>query len=116
MHELSLCRSIYSIVDRARDGRPVESVHLQVGMLRQVVPDTLAYCWGLVTEETPLAGSRLDIDHVAIELRCRPCGCTTPAPSHLMLACTRCGSADVTVIRGEEFMVTSMDLRGRSDG
>jgi len=113
MHELSLCRSIHGIVDRARrqhGGRPVSVVHLQVGQLRQVVPETLAYCWGLVADTGPLAGSRLDIDHVPIALDCHGCGETTTVSHVLVLTCSSCGSGDVRVLRGEEFLVTSIDL------
>lgn len=37
-------------------------VHIQVGKLRQVVPDSLLYCWTLMSEKTSLDGSVLDID------------------------------------------------------
>ncbi|MDP2712132.1 MAG: hydrogenase maturation nickel metallochaperone HypA [Solirubrobacteraceae bacterium] len=116
MHELSLCRSIFTIADRAREGRPVEIIHLQVGQLRQVVPRTLEYCWGLVTEQTELHGSRLDIDHIEVRLRCEACSATMPVADSLVLACSACGSGDVTVTQGEEFMLTSIDLGGRGDG
>ena len=49
MHELSLCNAIQGVVERARGDRAVTHVHLQVGQLRQVVPQTLEYCWTLVT-------------------------------------------------------------------
>lgn len=110
MHELSLCRSIHGIVDRARDGREVQSVHLQVGQLRQVVPQTLEYCWGLVTEGGPLTGSVLDIDHVPVVLDCTDCGARTTVEQVLVLTCGTCGSGGITLHSGEEFMVTSMDL------
>ena len=110
MHELSLCRSIYAIADRARSGRPVEVVHLQVGQLRQVVPATLEYCWDLVTEQTPLAGSRLGIDHVPIRLGCRDCGGETEVAERLVLTCGHCGSGAIRVQTGEEFLLTSLDL------
>lgn len=113
MHELSLCRSIYGIADRARAGRRVDVIHLQVGQLRQVVPETLRYCWGLVTETTELAGSRLDIDHVAGELVCDACGATTTVQHALILTCADCGSGRTRVSEGEEFMLTSMDLHPR---
>jgi len=110
VHELSLCRSIYGIVDRARDQREVEVVYLQVGQLRQVVPETLVYCWTLVTDATPLAGSRLDIDHVPVVLDCRACAARTSVAHTLVLTCAECGSGDIALHSGEEFMVTSMDL------
>lgn len=110
MHELSLCRSIYGIVDGARRERPVTTVHLQVGQLRQVVPQTLEHCWGLVTETTPLAGSVLEIDHVPVRLDCRACGERTTIEHVLVLTCAACGSGDIALHTGEEFMVTSIDL------
>src|SRR5689334_13993130 len=77
MHELSLCNSIFRIVDRAAEGRPVSVVNLQVGQLRQVVPDTLVFCWSMVSEATPLSGSRLNIDSVPGRLMCGSCGSET---------------------------------------
>ena len=74
MHELSLCGAIYDIADRAAAGRPVSVIHLQVGRMRQIVPDTLAYCWTMVCDDTPLAGSRLDVDYRPVTLRCLLCG------------------------------------------
>lgn len=116
MHELSLCRSIYTIADRARDGRRVTVVRLQVGALRQVVPRTLEHCWSLVVERTPLDGSRLEIDHVPVVLRCAGCDATTAVAHELVLTCAACGSGDVAVTQGEEFMLTSMDLGGDGHG
>jgi len=110
MHELSLCRSIHGIVDRARGRRPVSVVHLRIGQLRQVVPDTLVYCWGLVTEAGPLAGSQLDIDHVPVRLECHVCGKQTQVAEVLVLTCGACGGGDVRLLSGEEFLVTSIDL------
>ena len=110
MHELSLCRSIYGIVDRAREGRSVRTVYLQVGQLRQVVPDTLTYCWGLVTQETPLDGSDLVVDHVPVQLDCRACGERTVVEHVLVLTCSACGSGDISMLTGEELMVTGLDL------
>ncbi|MEZ5096871.1 MAG: hydrogenase maturation nickel metallochaperone HypA [Nocardioides sp.] len=110
MHELSLCQSIHDIVDRARGDRVVESVHLQIGQLRQVVPDTLVYCWALVTEQGPLAGSALDIDHRPVVLDCRDCGGRTTVADALVLTCATCGSGAIELVSGDEFLVTSLEL------
>ncbi len=110
MHELSLCQSIHRIVDRAREGRPVEVVNLTVGRLRQVVPDTLTSCWTLVTDGGPLAGSRLEVDHVPVVLDCADCGRRTTLADLPLLTCGCCGSGSVSVVSGEELLVTSIDL------
>lgn len=112
MHELSLCLSIFRIVDDARQQRPVETVNLQVGELRQVIPETLERCWEVVTYQTPLEGSRLEIDPVPVELVCMHCPARTFATHPLvLLECGSCGSAQVVVMSGEELTVTAIDVR-----
>lgn len=111
MHELSLCHSMQQVVARAAEGRPVDTVHLQIGRFRQVVPDTLSYCWGLVVAHTELAGSRLSIDHIDITLRCATCAAESRVNGDLMLQCSECRSGDVSMLTGEEFLITSLDLR-----
>lgn len=110
MHELSLCGAIYEIADRLAAGREVSVIHLQVGGLRQVIPDTLTYCWTMVCEETPLAGSQLDVDYRPVTLRCQLCGHDTTASGGPLLMCRSCGASDVSVTGGEELLVTSLDL------
>jgi len=110
VHELSLCRSIGQIVRRHADGRQVSVVHLQVGQLRQVVPDTLVYCWGIANEGTSCAGSVLDVDHVPAAIECRDCGATTLLEEMRMI-CGSCGGTAVAVTAGEELLVTSIELQ-----
>ncbi len=110
MHEVSLCGAIYDIADRAAAGRDVSVIHLQVGQLRQVVPDTLTFCWTVVCDDTRLAGSRLEVDYRPVVLRCARCSVLTTLSRDLILLCGHCGASDVTVIGGEELLVTSVDL------
>lgn len=109
MHELSLCRAMVRIVERASDGRRVTRVGLQVGALRQVVPASLEYAWGFITTGTAMAGSVLDVEHVPLVIRCTDCGATTTL-RELAMQCHDCRSRDVTVISGEEFVLTTVDL------
>jgi hydrogenase nickel incorporation protein HypA/HybF len=111
VHELSICRSISGIVTEHAAGRPVARIHVRVGQLRQIVPDTLAHCWELVaaTPGSPLAGSVLEVDSVPAGVDCRACGAhtvlTEPVPR-----CAACGGCEVAIVTGEEFLVTSLDL------
>jgi hydrogenase nickel incorporation protein HypA/HybF len=109
MHELSLCRAIAGIASRHAGGRPVRTIGLRVGHLRQVVPDTLAYCWPLVCEGTPLAGSRLEIESVPARIACRGCRHEEQLAT-AVLRCTACGGDQVTIVAGEEFLLTTLDL------
>lgn len=110
MHELSLCGAIADIATRQSDGRIVQVIHLQIGQLRQVVPDTLTFCWEMLTASTPLAGSVLDVDRVGARLRCRACEAQFDLTEPLTFACEACGGIDVEVVAGEEFAVTALEL------
>jgi len=110
MHELSLCRSISSIVTRVADGRRVAVVEIDVGRLRQVVPSTLARCWDVLTPGTPLQGSRLAIRVVPAVLRCPQCGADTTLADLPVMKCAACGCRAVSIVSGEEFAVTALQL------
>jgi hydrogenase nickel incorporation protein HypA/HybF len=112
MHELSLCRSISGIVVKAAGQRKVSVVDLDIGQLRQVVPGTLEYCWGLLSQGTPLEGSQLRIHHIPAVLACRDCGVSTQLATVPILKCEACSSTAVDIESGEEFMVTSVEVEG----
>ena len=116
MHELSICSSIADIARRRADGRPVSVINVRVGQLRQIVPDTLAYCWTLVSEQTPLAGSRIVVESVPARIRCRSCGHTAELGDLPTFACGACGGIDVAVVAGEEFLITSLELADEGTG
>lgn len=109
MHELSLCQAIAESVTRHARGRSVSSVAVQVGHLRQVVPDSLLFSWEMLTSGTELDGSALRIEHVPATVECGQCHTTTVLDLPIML-CGTCGGSDVTVLSGEELMVVSLDL------
>ncbi len=110
MHELALCGAIAKIVRTHAAGQRVGTVRLQIGQLRQVVPDTLAYCWQVITEDTPLDGSVLEMTRVPARLRCDTCGTEHDMGEQLQFVCPGCGATATTVVAGEEFAVTSMDV------
>jgi hydrogenase nickel incorporation protein HypA/HybF len=112
VHELSLCGAIAQIVGRHAAGRPVSVINVRVGQLRQVVPDTLVYCWELVSEGTPLAGSRICVEAVPARMKCRACGREAEVGDLPVFACRACGRLDGEVTAGEEFLVTSLELAG----
>ena len=109
MHELSLCSAIADIVERNAPDRDVRSVSVRVGRFRQVVPDTLRYCWEMLTFDTRFAGSVLLIDEVPAVIVCRACGARTELTLPIFV-CSACESTDAELVSGEEFLVTTVDL------
>lgn len=110
MHELSLCKAIAGAVKPHAAGRRVDVVRLQVGALRQVVPETLSFCWTLIRDHEDLPGAELELELVPAEVSCRACGEQSKITSRWSVRCPRCDSGDVAVVHGEEFLVTSVDV------
>lgn len=74
MHELSLCHAIAGVVKSHTAGRQVDVVRVQVGALRQVVPESLEFCWTLVRSHEDMPEAELELELVPAEVRCGQCG------------------------------------------
>ena len=109
MHELAIADAVVGIVSRHADGRRVTAVEVQVGHLRQVVPDALAFAFGLVAEGTCAEGAELRLEEVPAATRCRVCDAETEQTGWPM-CCAACGSFDVEVTRGEELLVSCVEV------
>lgn len=109
MHELALCDSIARTVNAHAGSKQVETIHLQIGALRQVVPETLSYCWTIVCSGRHLDGSVLEIEVVPGQVACDDCAALTVL-DRFFLACSQCGGSATRVVAGEEFLITSIDV------
>ncbi len=112
MHELSITQSIVDLVAERTAGRTVLAVRVQVGRLSGVVPRAMSFCFEIAATGTPLEGARLEIEEVDGRIACRDCGRETAADD-LVLLCP-CGSADVTVVAGEELTVRAVEVARES--
>lgn len=110
MHELAICGSIAEIVKRRAADRPVSVIYLRIGRLRQVVPETLVYCWDLVSADTELDGAALEVEDVPARIVCKTCGATTVLNELPLFVCSACGGVDSDVVSGEELLITAIDL------
>ncbi|MGA9489492.1 MAG: hydrogenase maturation nickel metallochaperone HypA [Mycobacterium sp.] len=110
MHELSLCEAIAGVVRPYAEGRHVDVVRVRIGALRQVVPESLSFCWTLVRDYEDMPEAELELELVTAEVSCRSCGRQSTITSQWSLLCAHCESADVKVLRGDEFLVTSLDV------
>ncbi|MEA2842359.1 MAG: hydrogenase nickel incorporation protein HypA/HybF [Actinomycetota bacterium] len=109
VHEMSLCEAIAATVAKHSDGLPVTAVVVKIGHFRQVVPDALEFCWGMLTEGTELDGAKLVIEQVPALMSCDDCKVEAILDMPILM-CAACGSQNVTLLTGEEFQIVSFDV------
>jgi hydrogenase nickel incorporation protein HypA/HybF len=113
MHEMSLAMEILKIVQDSIpadlvDAR-VQRVNLRVGRMSAVVPDSLRFCFTVVSDKTNVAGAELAIEEVAVEVRCGACGhqWLIDAP---VFVCPQCSSGQVEMLSGRELDIVSIEI------
>ncbi len=109
MHELSICGALLDTVEEHAAGASVRQVNLRIGHFRQVVPETLQYCWEMRTSGSRLDGCVLEITSVPAVIECASCGQSSTLTDPI-LVCHHCGSSDATLTSGDEFLIESIDL------
>ena len=107
MHEAAIAEGLVDGVIERVPGRRITSVRVEIGALSGVVPDALRFCFGLATEGTPLAGADLEISEPAAKCECVDCGLSFEPEDGRILLCP-CGSANVTVVSGQQLQITSV--------
>lgn len=120
MHELAIADAIVAAAERHAEGRPVTVVRVRVGRLRQVVPESLDFYFGLAAELSEVcSGAELEWERVPSLLRCGACGAEwdpAPPPAEdeagliVRFRCPACESSDHSVMSGDELVVESIDV------
>lgn len=111
MHELSIASAIVATAKRHAGGSPVSVVRVRVGRLRQVVPDTLEFCFGVVARESVCEGARLELEVVPAVLRCAACEHEWEL-AEPPFWCPECAGGNVAAVSGEELEVESIEING----
>jgi hydrogenase nickel incorporation protein HypA/HybF len=109
VHELSICEAILGHVSAKVGDRPVEGVHVRIGYLRQVVPESLLFSWEMLTEASGRAGLELTVEHVPAVVHCRACGADTTLDLPA-LVCATCEGHDVDLRSGGELEVAWIEV------
>ena len=124
MHELAISSAIVDTALRHAGGRRVSAVNLRIGTLRQVVPDSLSFYFGIVARDTLCEDASLELELVRALLRCGACGREwDPAPGPAldgvlipMFRCPGCGAAGAQTLAGDELEVESIEVEDAASG
>ncbi len=116
MHELSIAQNIIQIVNSSVDKDKlgfVEKIYLKIGLLSNVLTESLNFSYTSVVENTPLKNSRLVIELIPIKIRCNDCN-EINTTNDFIFSCPNCKSPEIKVISGDEIIISSIHLKNES--
>jgi hydrogenase nickel incorporation protein HypA/HybF len=112
LHELSIALSLLDLALKHAShagAKRITDLHLVIGDLSSVVDDSLQFHWGIIAEDTPAQGARLHFDRRPTLLQCTACDHHF-APQNGYFGCPECGSLQVHIIQGDEFLLEAIEV------
>lgn len=114
MHEASIAsnviQSVLRLVEAGTVPGKVAAVHLKIGKLSAVVPDNLTFMFGVLCQDGPLAGVRLEIEEVPARVACDACGAQVELQDEIRLTCRQCASTQTRLVSGRELLIDSVEV------
>jgi hydrogenase nickel incorporation protein HypA/HybF len=111
MHEMTIAteilRCVLDVAGRNHATR-VDEIQIEVGMLRQVVPEALELAFEAAAEGTPAAGARLRLVEVKVSAVCNGCGACYAPDIDSSYVCPQCGRADARITGGDDILLKTV--------
>jgi len=112
MHEMSIAQGLLDIIkeEMAKHSATVlRSVRLNIGQLSAIVPESLSFCFDVMTAGTELEGARLDMEIISLRGICRECNREFEIQNYAF-ECPHCQSRDIQTIAGQELSIVEMEV------
>lgn len=112
MHEAGIAEYLITVaaqhLQRVPHG-PVRSLHVRIGELAGVNPDSLDFAFECLSKGTELEGARLEVERVPLTLDCHACGRRTAVEDYVF-RCGACGSDQAGIATGRELQFVAIDV------
>jgi len=112
MHELTIASNIIDIVLAEASEKGADSVKeicLEIGLLAGIEYESLDFALETLIQGTAIAGADIIVEKPAGGAKCNRCGDEFSFDS-FMGKCAKCGSADLSVIRGMELRIKTITI------
>jgi hydrogenase nickel incorporation protein HypA/HybF len=112
MHEMSIAESLLNIIlqeSKSHQASRVIAVALRIGELSAVVPESLRFCFELISQGTIVEGAELRVERVPVACRCEGCG-TEFTVEDLLFMCPSCQGRRVAILSGRDLTIQSLEV------
>ncbi len=113
MHELAVTQNLVDIAldaARAAGAAQISVVHVQIGALTGIAPDSVHFYFEFLTRNTLAAGAHLVLTIDPARATCGECGSAFAVAPPLDLCCPQCGGAPASVTGGNDLLVQSIEV------
>jgi len=121
MHEMTVTQNLLNMALDHAQGRRVTTIHLRVGRLSPIVPESVQVYFDFLSRDTLAEGARLCFEVLPIEITCQDCGrpvdvtdlpgqsAQTAIVGAFTAGCI-CGSRNLRVTGGVSFEMESIEV------
>ncbi|UCD32758.1 MAG: hydrogenase maturation nickel metallochaperone HypA [Desulfobacterales bacterium] len=113
MHEMGIAMEIVEIaiasIPQDMKNVKVEKVNLKVGKLTAIVPESLRFCFDIVSKDTPLCDATLHIEEIPLVIRCSDCQDEWSIDEPIF-TCRACYGGSVNIVSGRELDIHSIEI------
>jgi hydrogenase nickel incorporation protein HypA/HybF len=112
MHEMSIAQSLVDIVKEEmakHNAKNLKAVRLHIGQLSAIVPESLSFCFEVITTGTDLAGAELIMESIPLKGVCRSCRQSFEIKDYAF-KCPHCESTDIDTIAGQDLSIVEMEV------
>ena len=113
MHELAVCQSLLSEVERvasAHGAMAVSRIGIAVGPLSGIEASLLDRAFDIARIGTLAGEAELEIEEIPITVWCAACAAETRPTAANVLLCGRCGTWQVDIRSGNELILKQVEL------
>ena len=112
MHELGIAENIMDIVRRSVPEDRVSAVgniRLRVGQFAGIVPDSLKFCFSVISSDAGMANADLNIEMIPLSASCQDCGNKSEVKNFVFL-CPDCGGGNLEIVSGKELEIIDIEI------
>ena len=107
---MSVVKTVLNLCEQNKWKR-VLRVTIKVGHLRQIEPEIFAFAFSSASVGTVLEGAEISIIEMPIIFKCHSCKKSSDTED-FRFVCPICGSVNVDLISGMEFVIESVEIGG----